>query len=442
MRIKTLLAVVLLAGGLTSTYAQSEDCNKNSSISHEAVRAKNFKDAYAPCMEVMKDCPTLKFYTYTDAEKILKAFMNEIKDRNNADYQKYFNELMAAYDQKIKYLPELNKKLKPTQQRTATRELGAKAVDYLTYAPKADLNQAYAWLKESVEAEKGNSQGAALNAFMEVTLKMVQADKNHASNFFADYQNACKYMDEAIASETKPNVKSYLEQLRSNFTAMFINSGVADCESLQNIYGPKVEANKNDSTVLKEAISVLKMMKCTESEAYFKASEYMYAINPTSDAAVGVAYMYYKKGDFDKAVGYFNEGYDKEADNDKKAEIAYVTAAALLQAKKYSQAKQFCYKAINMRETFGAAYILLAQIYGANPHWNDEPALNKCTYFVALDKLAKAKAVDPTVAAQADELIAVYRKYTPEAQDLFMLGYKAGDRLTVGGWIGEATTIR
>jgi hypothetical protein len=25
---------------------------------------------------------------------------------------------------------------------------------------------------------------------------------------------------------------------------------------------------------------------------------------------------------------------------------------------------------------------------------------------------------------------------------LFMLGYKQGDRITVGGWIGESTTIR
>ena len=42
MKIKTLVAVLLLSGGVTSTFAQS-DCNANSSISHEAVRAKNLK---------------------------------------------------------------------------------------------------------------------------------------------------------------------------------------------------------------------------------------------------------------------------------------------------------------------------------------------------------------------------------------------------------------
>ena len=51
MKIKTLVAVLLLSGGVTSAFAQTEDCNKNSSISHEAVRANNFKDAYLPWKE-------------------------------------------------------------------------------------------------------------------------------------------------------------------------------------------------------------------------------------------------------------------------------------------------------------------------------------------------------------------------------------------------------
>ena len=94
MKIKMLVAVLLLSGGVTSTFAQTENCNSNSSISHEAVRAGNFKDAYAPCMAVLKDCPTLRYYTFTDAQKILVGFLSQIKDRNSADYKKYFDELM------------------------------------------------------------------------------------------------------------------------------------------------------------------------------------------------------------------------------------------------------------------------------------------------------------------------------------------------------------
>lgn len=439
MKIKTLVAVLLLSGGVTSTFAQS-DCNANSSISHEAVRAKNFKDAYAPCMAVLKDCPTLRYYTYTDAQKILTGLMSQIKDRNSAEYKKLFDELMAVHDQKMKYIPEFASKMKGVP--SVASALGTKAVDYLQYAPAPDLNQAYAWLKESAETAKGESDGAVLHYFVDVSMQKVKADTNHTDQFFQDYINASQYADDAIAAEDNAKKKAVLQTIKDNLVAMFVNSGVADCESLQNIYGPKVEENKADSAFLKKTITILKMMKCNESEAYFKASDYLYRVNPTADAAVGVAYMYYKKGDYDTAVKYFDEALGMETDNAKKSEMAYATAAALWQAKKLSQARTYAQKAISFNENYGEPYILLAQMYGSNPNWSDEPALNRCTYYVVIDKLQRAKAVDPSVTDKVNELIATYARHTPQAKDLFMLGYKAGDRITIGGWIGESTTIR
>ncbi len=192
MKIKTLVAVLLLSGGVTSTFAQSENCNSNSSISHEAVRAGNFKDAYAPCMAVLKDCPTLRYYTYTDAQKILTGLMSQIKDRNSADYKKLFDELMAVHDQKMKYIPEFASKNEGCTECCFC--LGCtKAVDYLQYAPAPDLNPAYAWLKESAETAKGESDGAVLHYFVDVSMQKVKADTNHTDQFFQDYINASQY---------------------------------------------------------------------------------------------------------------------------------------------------------------------------------------------------------------------------------------------------------
>ena len=88
-------------------------------------------------------------------------------------------------------------------------------------------------------------------------------------------------------------------------------------------------------------------------------------------------------------------------------------------------------------ENYGAPYILIANLYAMSPNWSDESALNKCTYFAVIDKLQRAKAVDPSVAEEANKLIGTYSGHTPQAKDLFMLGYKQGDRITIGGWIGE-----
>lgn len=440
MKIRTLVAVLLLSGGVTSAFAQTEDCNKNSSISHEAVRAKNFKDAYLPWQEVLKACPTLRYYTFTDGQKILRAFLSEIKDRNSADYKKYFDELMEVHDLKMQYIPGFAAKgMKLASVKSA---LGTKALDYIALAPNVDVNQAYAWFKESVDAEKGNSEGAVLHYFLDMSLNKLKADPNHKEQFIQDYLIASEYADDAVVAEPDANKKAALQKVKDNLVAMFINSGTADCESLQEIYGPKVEANQTDSSYLKKAIAVMKMMKCTDSEAYLQASFYMYKINPTADAATGCGFMAYKKGDYDGAIKYFDEALTLENDPEKKAQIAYAAAASLFNVKKLSQSRSYLQKAISFKENFGDAYILLAQLYASSPNWNDEPAMNKCTYFVVIDKLQRAKAVDPSVAEKANELISTYARYTPKAEDLFMLGIKSGDRVTVGGWIGESTTVR
>ena len=63
MKIKTLVAMLFLSAGATTVVAQdATNCNSNSSISHEAVRAGNFKDAYTPWKAVLENCPTLLFY--------------------------------------------------------------------------------------------------------------------------------------------------------------------------------------------------------------------------------------------------------------------------------------------------------------------------------------------------------------------------------------------
>ncbi|MFV0544833.1 MAG: tetratricopeptide repeat protein [Bacteroides sp.] len=440
MKIKTLVAILFFSAGATTVMAQDDNCNSNSSISHEAVRAGNFKDAYSPWKAVLEKCPTLRFYTFTDGYKILKGLMGQVKDRNSADYKKYFDELMNTHDLRMKYTEEfISNGIKVS---SADEALGVKAVDYIAYAPKIDVNLVYGWLSQSVNAVKGESAAATLFYFLQTSLDKLKIDPSHKEQFIQDYLSASEYTDAAIAAEEKESKKKTLQSIKDNLVALFINSGTADCESLQGIYAPKIEANKKDLAYLKKVIDIMRMMRCTDSDAYLQAAYYAYKIEPTAEAAAGCAYMAYKKGDIDGAVRFFDEGIGMETDNVKKAEKAYGAAVILYNAKRLSQSRSYCQKAINYNGNYGAPYILIANLYATSPNWSDEPALNKCTYFAVIDKLQRAKAVDPSVAEEANKMISRYAAHTPEAKDLFMLGYKAGDRITIGGWIGETTTIR
>lgn len=441
MKIKTLVAMLFLSAGATTVMAQDDaNCNSNSSISHEAVKAGNFKDAYTPWKAVLENCPTLRYYTFIDGFKILKGLMGQIKDKNNPEYQKYFDELMNTHDLRMKYTPEFL--AKGVKVASVDEILGIKALDYMSFAPKVDLNQLYQWFSQSVNTVKAEADPAVIFYFFQTSFDKLQADPAHKEQFIQDYLNASEYMEAILAAETVDANKERLKGIKDNLVALFVGSGAADCESLQAIYGPKVEADKADIASLKKIIDILKQMKCTESEAYLQAGYYVYKMEPTADAAIACALQANKKGDLDEALKFFDEAIDLETDNVKKAEYAFKAAVALYKAKKLAQSRTYSQKAISFNENYGDPYMLIAALYATSPNWSDEPALNKCTYFVIIDKLQRAKAVDPSVAEEANKQIALYSAHTPQAKDLFMLGYKAGDRITVGGWIGETTTIR
>ena len=86
-----------------------------------------------------------------------------------------------------------------------------------------------------------------------MSLDKLKADPNHKEQFIQDYLLASEYADDAIAAETSEAKKKNLMGIKDNLVALFVNSGTADCESLQGIYGPKVESNQTDLAYLKRA---------------------------------------------------------------------------------------------------------------------------------------------------------------------------------------------
>ena len=259
MKIKTLMAVLFLSAGATSVMAQSDSiCIPNSSVSHEAVKAGNFKDAYAPWKIVLETCPTLRYYTFKDGFLILEGLMKQISDKNSPEYKKYFEELMHTHDVRMKYIPDFQTRMKGVP--SVADALGDKALAYIQYAPSPDVNQAYAWFKESLENTKAEASPNVMHFFLDMSLQKLKADPSHKEQFIKDYLLDTQYTDEAIASTDKEALKTALKSVREGLDAQFINSGAATCESLQEIYAPKVEANQANLEALKEVIKVMALM--------------------------------------------------------------------------------------------------------------------------------------------------------------------------------------
>ena len=426
----------------------SINCLNNISIYAEYVKTNNMEEAYGPWKKVFEEAPLAQVATYTNGRKILQKMISSSQD---VDTRKaYADELMSVFDQQLKYLDELNLLIKTPVKNY--RVMGWKAHDYLSYYPKMNAIEARKLLIDAINEGGVDSEYYLLQDLMKVSTALYKANNDkYREDLIQDYLMAsdliakiytktaeANYKDE----ETKDKMVKAVSNTKDNVDAYFVNSGAADCDQLQAIYSQKVEDNKDDLEYLRKVIAVMSLLNCTESEVYGVASEYAHNIEPTAESAAGCAYRYFKRGEVNKSIDFFDQAISLEEDNFKRADLNYKAAVILYSDKQLSRAKSYVSRAIAANGRKGSFYILLANIYAAAPSWSDKPELNACKYYAVIDKLNRAKSVDESVASDANKLIGSYSAHTPDVAQLFFLGYKQGDKIHIGGLIDEDTTIR
>ena len=448
-------------------FGQGEDstrCIQSISIMNTNVKNKDYKVAYDAWKVLFDEFPVARVDTYTNGIKILNDFI--AKEADPAKKEEYIDMLMAVYDQQIKYLEQLQAITKT--KLSEGQILGRKAIDLIKYRKDTPAEEVYDMLAKSVAIEQGQSEYVVTELFMKYSGLKYKNDKSHGEQIIEDYLNASVYIVDVLdkyhdniekclqkyAEEGDPkdsiNAGKYGKMIdasrvaKSNIDAYFINSGAASCEDLDRIYAPLIEENKGNIEYLNKVITVMAMLRCTNQDAYLAASEYAFEIdpNPTSKAAMGCGYRYFKKGDIDKAMEYFDRAIELEASVTNKSELCYKVADIYYNLNKYGKARSYAQKALALNSKYGAPHIIIAQCYAATSNWSDDNTLNNCTYYLCIDRLERAKSVDPSIKREADKLIASYKKYTPSNEELFMKGYKVGEKVTIGGWINETTTIR
>ena len=470
---KLILALLVLVATSTNAqngvtnefrFGQGEDslrCLEAISISNINVKNKAYATAYPEWKFVFTNFPVARVDTYTNGIKILTELIKVESDPQKKE--DYIKELMSVYDQQIKYLSYLQEITK--SPLSEGQILGRKAMAYIQHYKNANVDTVYNMLSRSVELEKGQSEYTVTERLIKYSALKYKADNTHGEQLIEDYLNASVYIVEVL-DKYHDKIKEYEAKFaetglardsmyavnfgkmidasrisKSNIDAYFINSGAASCEDLNKIYMPTLDTNKDNIEYLNKVISVMSMLKCTNEDAYLTASEYALAIEPTSKAAMGCGYRYFKRGEIEKAMELFDQAIELETSVTAKAELCYKVGAVNFSLNKFSKARSYALQALSLNSKYGMPYILIAQCYAAAPNWGDDATLNACTYYLCVDKLERAKAVDPSVKREADKYIATYKKYYPKTEEIFMRGL-SGKSITIGGWINETTTIR
>jgi len=454
MRIKIFLLAVACSLGVMDSYAQKgvdngtqfgsgEDsirCITNISLFGPYAKANNFQDALEFWKIVYDECPAATKDIYLYGVRIVGWQIENEKDP--AKREELINTLMEVYDKRVKYFgndPRYGKDW----------IVGRKAQDYIRYkGDKADPAVLYTWLKEVVNESGDKTDALAVSLYMFASYQMLSGNENHKPAYIADYLRATEILDKQIEAATAANNEKELNTVttyKQSVESAFINSGAADCETLQNIYAEKIEQNKDDLQFLQETIALLRRMRCNEIEAYFVAAEYAHRVQPTSESARGMARQAVRKNDYTTAITFFEEAASLETDNVVKAEDYYMIAVLYSDQNQYARAKQYCLKAVEANPNYGQPYLLIGKLYAATAKtiFPNDNVMSKTVFYAVVDKFERARAVDPSVASEANTLINTYRAYFPSTEEVFMHpDLVKGETITIPGWINERTTVR
>lgn len=422
-----------------SKYGHGEDsvqCLQNLSLFAQYAKQGDYKSAIPFWEKAYADCPQSSKNIYIYGPKILEYQIKTAKDAAQKD--KLFDRLMKVYDDRIKYFGNDRKYGK-------NYIMGRKAIDYIEFVPDGRdpmKNQAYKWLSDVIDAQGTSCEVSVLQQYFVLSDALFKHNPNSfRSTYIDDYMKVTPLLAERAASGVAKD--TIYGNVKAMVDAMFAKSGAADCNTLDGVYASQIEEKKDDKEFLNMVLKLYSIADCDKSSVYFKASAYKHAIEPSASSARGLATQAYSKKDYNKAISYFKEAVSLETDNLEKAKSQQNLAVIYHELRNYTQARAAALSAINYNPRSSDSYILIAVLYAENNSAISSDAVIQMTAFwAAVDKLEKAKAVNPSCASTANKLIATYKDYFPPASELFMRNIKNGDSYTVPGWINEKTTVR
>ena len=450
--------------------ADSIKCLEQITIFRTFYNDKNYKDAYEAWQYVIQHSPCAYDGIYTNAQTLFQNLIKEEKD--SARRELLIDSLFYTFDVRSTYFPD---------KFTPGSGLGFKAYNTIRYR-KDQYEKAFDWFVQSVEMEKENTQPAIWDAYFQLAENLTKAKKD-TSIVIEAYERATDYIDLSILNATKSyeNSVDALDSLQAKFdnaeidrlvldkqakkfvadttrqsklivnyrkTLAKINNAVtpyASCEVMEQLYTKKFEDIKNDLAAVSKMVNTMFKGDCTDSPVFLEGLSILHKASPSRNTAYMMGNLTLKKyatnksdEDYNATVSYFKEAVNLSETHEQKADANYMLALAYQLRGANSEARSAAYEALKARPNMGKAYILIGDLYSRGCSGDNE--IPGAYAWAAADKYAKAAAVDPSCANDANNHRAKLRY--PSKDELFKRGLKNGDTVHVGCWIQENTTVR
>jgi tetratricopeptide (TPR) repeat protein len=420
---------------------QNRDFMNELSLFTEFYKQENWKSALPHWKNVYNKYPKSTKNIYIQGVKMHESLIENAETQE--EREKYIDQLMKIYDKRIKYFGEEG------------YVLGRKATAYLEYklntdnppegdALKETLKKGYDWLNQSIELQQGKTELPIYVLLMQTTRSLFKLDELPKETVVKNYDMANTLLNTYI-SETEEQsgiddankVKAYIEEI-------FGSSGAADCEALVNIFAPQYENNKDDAEFIKSMLRRLGNAGCEESPLFANATERLYELEPSAEAAFNMARRFVQRDETEKAKNYYQQAMEQETDEERLSKYYYEYALFIFAKENdLPEARNYAKKALDINPDYCQALMLIGDIYlAASRSYGDDDFEQATVFWVAVDYYERARRAGQDCAIEAAEKARQYRNHFPNKEEAFFRDLKEGQTYTIGGWINETTKVR
>ena len=433
--ISMLVLVQLVLMGTMNTFAQDEKfgsdpdkCKESVSLYREYYKQKNYDDALPGWRWSFLNCPMATKNIVMNGPQIIEHQAK--KEGISPEVKKaYLDTLWMIYDKRVELYPD-----------DKGYALGRKGMDMYDYA-EDDYTDVYNTLKESMRTDTLKTDAYVLMRLYTAGMKRLVAKQIEMDAMYDLYDEAATIIDHQLKNTTDEKKLKKITKVQGVIDQNF--ERIAKEEQYVELMAAKVDAAPTDENLLNKVISMMTKRKWTGNDLYLKCSELSYKLKPSATAAYGLYEGYAKKGNDAESTKYLEESIKLEQDNTEKADKLLKLAKVYGSQKKYGSARSKAQEAAGLRSGWGEPYIYIGDLYlGTTSSCGDNACNQKYGVWAAEDMYLKAKSVDSSLAGTANSKIASCKKYYPVKKDCFFIGLEGGATVTVGGWIGVATTAR
>ncbi len=411
----------------------SVQCVRNWSLYAEYHRQRNYEMAWEPWRYMFEDCPAATRNIYLHGASMVRYFYNNETDPDKREA--WVDTLMMVYDQRIEYFGNEG------------YVLGRKAADLYQLRPN-NVQELYDLSERSIELQGMETEAPVLIINFQSTVRLVEAGLLDPVVIIESFDRSMDIIDYNM--EHNPEDERFFRPAKNNIESLF--EPYATCESLTQLFGPRLEENPDDIELLERITEMLDDAGCTNDDLFFMATEQLHSLQPDAESAFLMGRLNTSRENFEAAIEYYQQAIDLYTEDDREAHSENIFRSYWLMAEiSYRQlrnmprARRYARQAHEVDPTDGRPLILIGEMYAASANdCGDDEFTRQTAYWVAYDKFAEAARVaeDDAVRDRAEQFASTYRQYFPDRELIFFHGYSEGDSYTVQCWINRTTRIR